>query len=229
MLSLATSNVVAVRAFGIGSAVGIMVDFVISLVLDADAALAGEAGDGEAPHERYFVGPLRRGRAVLVARIPDGCWRSSLALALSSRRWASCACASTPTTSTSSAPSHPLGQSAAVIDKELGGVYSFQIMLEGPPESLKTPDALQRIDRLEEELRQFPHVRKVTSVADYVKRINKELERRPADANVVPADAERHRAGAVRVRARRRRAVTSSSASWRATTRARRSRSSCSR
>ena len=33
MLSLATSNVVAVRAFGIGSAVGIMVDFVISLVL----------------------------------------------------------------------------------------------------------------------------------------------------------------------------------------------------
>ena len=70
---------------------------------------------------------------------------------------------------------HPLGQSAAVIDKELGGVYSFQIMLEGPPESLKTPDALQRIDRLEEALRQFPHVRKVTSVADYVKRINKEL------------------------------------------------------
>src|SRR5690606_38781809 len=33
MLSLATSNVVAVRSFGIGSAVGIMVDFVVSLVL----------------------------------------------------------------------------------------------------------------------------------------------------------------------------------------------------
>ena len=33
MLSLATSNVVAVGAFGIGSAVGIMVDFVISIVL----------------------------------------------------------------------------------------------------------------------------------------------------------------------------------------------------
>ena len=35
--------------------------------------------------------------------------------------------------------SHPLGQSAAVIDSELAGVYSFQIMLEGPPDSLKTP------------------------------------------------------------------------------------------
>ncbi len=29
---------------------------------------------------------------------------------------------------------------------------------------------LQRMDRLERELRKFPHVRKVTSVADYVKR-----------------------------------------------------------
>ena len=84
---------------------------------------------------------------------------------------------------------HPLGQSAAVIDRELGGVYSFQIMLEGPPESLKTPDALQRIDRLQEALRTFPHVRKVTSVADYVKRINKELNDGRPEANVVPADA----------------------------------------
>ena len=46
-------------------------------------------------------------------------------------------------------------------------------MLEGPPESLKTPDVLQRLDSLEDELRQFPHVRKVTSVADYAKRINR--------------------------------------------------------
>jgi uncharacterized protein len=87
-------------------------------------------------------------------------------------------------------PQHPLGKSAAVIDKELAGVYSFQIMLEGPPDSLKTPDALQRMDRLEEELRKFPYVRKVTSVADYVKRINKELNDGRPEANVVPPNAE---------------------------------------
>ncbi len=40
MLSLATSSVVAVRSFGVGSAVGIMVDFMISLVFDADGAVA---------------------------------------------------------------------------------------------------------------------------------------------------------------------------------------------
>ena len=33
LASLATSNVVAVRAFGVGAAVGVMVDFVMSLVL----------------------------------------------------------------------------------------------------------------------------------------------------------------------------------------------------
>ena len=45
MLSLATSNVVAVRSFGIGSAVGIMVDFVISLVLVPTLLTPDEAGD----------------------------------------------------------------------------------------------------------------------------------------------------------------------------------------
>ena len=45
MLSLATSNVVAVRAFGVGSAVGIMIDFVISLVLVPTLLTLGSTGD----------------------------------------------------------------------------------------------------------------------------------------------------------------------------------------
>ena len=127
------------------------------------------------------------------------------------------------------ADSHPLGQSARVIDRELSGVYSFQLMLEGPPDSLNTPDALHRIDRLQDELRQFDHVRKVTSVADYVKRINKELNDGREEANVIPADRGDDRAGAVRVRARRRRPARARAGGRRATTRAPRSTSSCSR
>jgi predicted RND superfamily exporter protein len=85
---------------------------------------------------------------------------------------------------------HPLGESARVIDSKLAGVYSFQIMLEGEPDSLKTPEALNRIDRLAHEIRKFPEVKKVTSVADYVRRINKELNDGRAEADVVPGDAE---------------------------------------
>ncbi len=61
-------------------------------------------------------------------------------------------------------------------------------MLEGPPDSMQTPDTLQRMNRLQERLREFPYVRKVTSVADYVRRINKELNDARPEADVVPTD-----------------------------------------
>jgi predicted RND superfamily exporter protein len=84
---------------------------------------------------------------------------------------------------------HPLGQSARIIDNELSGIYSFQVLLEGPAESLGTPDNLQRMDRLANELRRFPDVKKVRSVADYVRRVNKELNDGDPAADVVPSDA----------------------------------------
>src|SRR4030095_16063582 len=52
MASLATSNVVAVRSFGIGSAVGIMVDFMISLVVVATVLSLMKPETAETPHER---------------------------------------------------------------------------------------------------------------------------------------------------------------------------------
>ena len=187
MLSLATSNVVAVRSFGVGAAVGIMVDFVISLVLMPTLLTLVKPETAEAPHEKYFLAPLKAIARFSCAR-PGRVLAVSVGLAVLASLGILRLRVDTNHISFFSA-NHPLGQSAAVIDKELGGVYSFQIMLEGPPESLKTPDALQRVDRLEEALRRFPYVRKVTSVADYVKRINKELNDGRAEANVVPADA----------------------------------------
>ena len=187
MLSLATSSVVAVRAFGVGSAVGIMVDFAISLVLMPTLLTLVKPETAEAPHERYFLAPLKAVARFSCAH-PGRVLTVSIALAVVATMGILRLRVDTNHISFFSAD-HPLGQSAAIIDKELGGIYSFQIMLEGPPESLKTPDALQRIDRLEDALRKFPHVRKVTSVADYVKRINKELHDGRPEANVVPADA----------------------------------------
>jgi predicted RND superfamily exporter protein len=188
MLSLATSNVVAVRSFGVGSAIGIMVDFVISLVLMPTLLSLVKPETGEAPHERYFIAPLRavaRFSCAHPGRVLAGTLVVGVIAALGIVRLR----VDTNHIAFFSAD-HPLGRSAAVIDRELGGVYSFQIMLEGPPESMKTPDTLQRLDGLQQALRGFPYVRKVTSIADYVKRINKELNDGRPEASVIPGNVD---------------------------------------
>ena len=188
MLSLATSHVVAVRAFGIGSAVGIMMDFVISLVLVPTLLTWMKPDIGEAPHERYLIGPLQR-----VADVSCAHPRRVLIVSLLVGMVAALGIVRLRVDTNHInffRRGHPISESAAVIDKELAGVYSFQIMLEGPPDSLKTPEALRRIDRLETELRAFPHVRKVTSVADYVKRIHRELNEGQPGASVLPDDGD---------------------------------------
>jgi predicted RND superfamily exporter protein len=186
MLSLTTSNVIAVRSFGFGSAVGIMVDFVISLVLVPTLLTFVRPTSAVAPHEKYFLRPLRA-----VARLTSAHPGRVLAISLLIGTAAALGILRLKVDTNHInffSSSHPLGASARVIDRELSGVYSFQIMLEGPPDSLTSPDALQRIERLQQQLRTFPHVRKVTSVADYIKRINKELNDGREDANVIPAD-----------------------------------------
>ena len=189
MLSLATSNVVAVRAFGVGAAVGVMVDFAISLVFVPTVLAWMKADRAAPPQERWFLEPLRRvaafstrhaktvmlAAAVLAAVALAGVMRLEVDtnhIAFFSR-------------------THPLGRSAAVIDNQLGGVYGFQIMLEGPPGSMQLPDTLRRIDALADRIEAFPEVRKVTTLADYVKRINRELEGGGPDAARIPDGADR--------------------------------------
>jgi predicted RND superfamily exporter protein len=186
MLSLATSEVVAVQSFGVGSAVGIMVDFVVSLVLMPTMLSLVKPDLREAPHEKFLMAPLHR-----IARLSCAHPRRVLAVALAVSVVAAFGMLRLRVDTNHInffSPDHPLGQSAAVIDKQLSGVYSFQIMLEGPPDSMQTPDTLQRMNRLQERLREFPYVRKVTSVADYVRRINKELNDGRPEADVVPTD-----------------------------------------
>ena len=187
MLSLATSDVVAVRSFGIGSAVGIMVDFVISLVLMPTLLSLVKPETGETPHERYLLPPLQR-VAKWSTRHPGRVLTASVLVGLLLSLGIFRLHVDTNHINFFSR-NHPLGQSAAVIDSKLAGVYSYQLMLEGPPDSLKRPDMLARMNQLQEELRRAPYVRKVTSVADYVKRIHRELNDGRSEANVIPSDA----------------------------------------
>ena len=186
MASLATSNIVAVREFGLGSAVGVMVDFVISIVLMPTMLGWLKPEKNPAPQEVWLAGPMRwlasvttrragaivAVAAVLTAFAMAGLWRLDVDtnhINFFSR-------------------SHPLSESADVIDGKLAGIYTFQVFLEGPAESMRQPDALDRMERLEVELRKLPFVRKVTGLVDYVKRVHREIGN-GAESSPVPRDA----------------------------------------
>ena len=186
MMSLATSDVIAVREFGLGSAIGVMVDFAISIVF-VPTLLGWVRPEAVAPpQEAWFKGPMQRvatfstshARLVLVT----GAILTVLATVGVFRLRVD-----TNHINFFSAK-HPLGQSAAIIDTRLGGIYSFQILLEGPADSVRQPDALARMEQLETELRALPFVRKVTGLADYVKRIHRDLGG-PGDGNTIPGDS----------------------------------------
>jgi uncharacterized protein len=64
------------------------------------------------------------------------------------------------------------------------------VLLEGAPGSLSSPDALGRMEELRLRLQRLPFVKKVVSVADYVKRVNRELNGGRAEAEVLPTSSE---------------------------------------
>ena len=188
LLSLATSNVTSVRQFGIGAGVGVMVDFVIAVALLPTLLSLVPPDIAPPPQERWLVGPLRavagfavrRARLVLVAVLVmaavaiAGIWH--LRVDTNHINFFS--------------EEHPLHTSANTIDRKLSGVYSFNVMLEDVPGSMKTPDTLRRLEKLREGLERLPYVKKVVSIADYVKRINGELNGGSMEAAVVPASAD---------------------------------------
>ncbi len=228
MLSLATSNVVAVAVvrhrIG-GRHHGRLRDLARP---GADAAHAGEAGDGGGAAREVFHRAAAGDRAASRARIPAACWRSRSRSAIVAALGILRLRVDTNHINFFSAR-HPLGQSAAVIDKELG-------------RRLQLPDHARRAARLAEDARRAAaHRSPAGSAAAVPARPQGHVGRRLRQADQQgaerrPARGERH----ARRRATRSRrscsssrsaakAATSSSASSRATTRARRSTSSCSR
>lgn len=188
MLSLATSQVVAVREFGMGAAIGVMVDFAISIVLVPTMLAWVQSEPDRAPQESWFLEPLRRvshfatRRARLVLTVAAGI------VAVAGIGMARLKVDTNHINFFSER--HELYKSAEVIDTQLAGIYTFQVFLEGPPDSMQEPDTLQRMDRLATSLEALPFVGKVTSLADYVKRVHRELNGGRAEADVVPETSQ---------------------------------------
>jgi len=188
LLSLATSDVVAVRGFGVGSAVGVMVDFVLSIVFVPTLLTLVTPDVRETPQERYLLGPMQQVARFSIRHAAPVATVTILLMLVAS------AGAFRLRVDTNHinffAEDHPLHQSAQVIDRQLSGVYSYSILLEGPPDSMKSPDTLRRLELLRERLQTQPFTRKVVSVADYVKRVNQELSGGEQAARIVPAGAD---------------------------------------
>ena len=187
MLSLATSDIAAVREFGIGSSIGVMVDFWLSLVYVPTLMGMVRTQRSAPPQERWLVGPLRAIAKFSIRRSGAVLATVAVIAALALAGLTQLRVDTNHINFFSNA--HPLHQSAVLIDNKLAGIYSFQVMLEGPADSLKSPDALARIERLQRRLETLPSVKKVTSHADYVKRVNRQLHGDRPEAEVIPPSA----------------------------------------
>jgi predicted RND superfamily exporter protein len=188
MLSLATSDVVAVRTFGIGAAIGVMVDFALSLAFVPTLLTLVRPDPTPPPQERWLMGPLRHAGRFAFSH-------STLVLAVVVLVTAVSAAGFTrlrvDTNHINFFPrAHPLSRSADLVDRQLSGIYSFNVLLEGPVDSMSEPAALAKIEQLSSELRRLPYVRKVMSVADYVKRVNQQLESGGRDDYRLPSSRE---------------------------------------
>jgi predicted RND superfamily exporter protein len=188
LASLATSEVVAVRSFGIGAAVGVMVDFVMSLVFVPTLLMLLKPETGVAPQERYLLAPMQR-----VARFSIRYARPVVVVTLAAMAVSTAGITRLRVDTNHVnffAADHPLHQSADLIDRQLSGIYSFSILLEGEADSMKSPETLRRMEDLRVRLEKLPFVKKVVSVADYVKRVNRELNGGDAAQAIVPAGAD---------------------------------------
>jgi predicted RND superfamily exporter protein len=143
---------------------------------------------GVAPQERYLIGPMQRVARFSMSHAPQIALGTISILVLASIGMFRLRVDTNHINFF--AKEHPIHQSADVIDRKLSGIYSFNILLEGPPDSLKTPEALEKMEDLRVQLLALPHVKKVVSLADYVKRVNRELNGGDAAAAVLPASAE---------------------------------------
>ncbi|MBM3777597.1 MAG: hypothetical protein FJW23_05055 [Acidimicrobiia bacterium] len=173
LLSLATSDVVAVRTFGIGASVGVMIDFVMSIVFLPTLLTLVPPETRVPPQERWLSGPLEAvARFSMRRAFPVLATLATAAVVAIAGIWH----LRVDTNHINFfAPGHPLQESAEVIDQDLSGVYSFNVMFEGEPGTMKDPDTLRRMDALKAELERLAYVRKVVSLADYVRRVHREL------------------------------------------------------
>ncbi len=173
LLSLSISHIDAVKHFGIGSAAGIMFAFFISIVIVPLflTLLSSNKKTKKGQGWEHFLDGIskfneRRFRYILVGAVLGFiffCWGiTKVKIETNQIEWFP--------------KKEDCYRSAMLLDKNLSGIGDMEIVLKGEEDALKEPDILKGMDYLSLEIEKLPRVKKVISLADYVKIINKALK-----------------------------------------------------
>lgn len=79
-------------------------------------------------------------------------------------------------------------RSTKVIESDLSGTYSLELILSGQENDFKNPDILRRVDNLANEISGLSHVKKVVTLCDYLKKVNKALHDDRSEFYCIPND-----------------------------------------
>ena len=190
--SLCISKVVPVREFGILSAFGVLMVFVIGMSFDP-ALLSYLPRPSERKKKAYDTGLLAK-----ILRWISGVDRKRpgliMAIGLAALLWGVIGIFRIKVEThllKFFKESHPIRQSFAFIDENLGGINPMEVAIEGEPGSMKRADVLKAIDRLAQFFSEQPELGKVVSVADFIKDLNRAMHGgNPAFYKIPDTDAE---------------------------------------
>ncbi|MGC9324767.1 MAG: efflux RND transporter permease subunit [Desulfomonilia bacterium] len=186
LLSLSTSPIKAVKQFGITSGVGILFSFVIALIT-VPFLLTLLPKSRQAPHT-YWGHMLSRTSALSeVARIPI------IAVSVVVILFAFIGLKQVQINSNELdwfPEDSELHINSTRLDTSLAGIGNIELVLQGETDMLKNPDILSKIDTLSRKIDELPRIRKVISLADYVKAVNRSLNEDDPQAYRVPDTRE---------------------------------------
>jgi len=81
---------------------------------------------------------------------------------------------------------HPLRQAYDFVEKRIGGYNPLEVVIEGEPDMLKSPDVLQKIDAFTREATKISMVARALSITDYLKAENQAIHENDPSAFKIP-------------------------------------------
>jgi predicted RND superfamily exporter protein len=173
-VSLLTLPIPAIRDFGLFTALGIMIGYGFTIVL-TPLLLASLPDFPGRIIDSFEAGPIERGLSRVTRWVCDHRWPTAISVgAILVLSLAGIARTHVETDLIRSLRhASPLATATRFIDKQLTGVNSVEIVISGI--SPRDPDAIAKVAKFEDAVRELPGVRKVTGLPDLFARINRAL------------------------------------------------------